>query len=177
LKHAPAPPRRYGQRLELSEDTSPRGATCHCADKTGNISFVPLQIFRVVVLLLRKHRGAAGNGSDTTIKYLRCTTRQRPGTTIYRAGRPSTCSQQENNNSADVQRNKVSTVARNPMVEVSSTCSCDWPYLRGGTEACSNRCYAAQKLGTGLRRPFGGHAGGRGLAGEEQLGRFAVKQT
>jgi hypothetical protein len=78
--------------------TSPRGLSCHRTDKAGNIYSAPLYIRRFVLLLLRKHRSAAGNGLGTsikyqrrttsaatgnglgtTIKYLRRTTRQRPG--------------------------------------------------------------------------------------------------
>jgi hypothetical protein len=40
------------------------------ADKAGNIYHVPLYIYRVDFLLLRQRRGAAGDGLDTTIKYL-----------------------------------------------------------------------------------------------------------
>jgi hypothetical protein len=46
------------------------------ANKAGNTNAnsAPLHILRVVFLLLRKRRGAAGNGLGTTIKYLRRTT-------------------------------------------------------------------------------------------------------
>jgi len=44
--------------------------TCHCTDKAGNIYSVPLNVCRVVLLLLR----AAGNGLGITIKYPRRTT-------------------------------------------------------------------------------------------------------
>jgi hypothetical protein len=46
---------------------------CHCADKAVNIYSFPLQNCRVSLLLLRQHRGVAGNGLGTTIKYLRRT--------------------------------------------------------------------------------------------------------
>jgi hypothetical protein len=59
LKHAPAPPRNYGQRLELVESTSPQCLTCHCTDKAGYIYSAPLHICQVAPLLLRKHRGWA----------------------------------------------------------------------------------------------------------------------
>jgi hypothetical protein len=65
---------KYGRRLELVEGTSPRGFPCHCAELAGKIYSVPLYIFRVVLLLLRQFRGAAGNGLGTTTKYLRRTT-------------------------------------------------------------------------------------------------------
>jgi hypothetical protein len=52
LKHGSAPPRSFGQRLELVEGTSPRGLTYHCTNKAGNICSVPLYICRVVLLLL-----------------------------------------------------------------------------------------------------------------------------
>jgi hypothetical protein len=64
-KHSPAvarPPRSYGQRLELAEDTSPRGLPCHCIDKASDINYVPLNICRVILLLLRHRRVAAGLG-------------------------------------------------------------------------------------------------------------------
>jgi hypothetical protein len=41
------------------------------ASATVNIGSVPLFICRVVYLLLRQRRGAAGDGLGTTIKYLR----------------------------------------------------------------------------------------------------------
>jgi hypothetical protein len=47
LKHAPAPPRCYGQRLELAEGISPRAIPYHATDKAGNIYYVPLCIYRV----------------------------------------------------------------------------------------------------------------------------------
>jgi hypothetical protein len=85
LKHARAPPRCYGQRHKLVERESPRGLPRHCADKAGNIFSifsVPLRNCRVVIPLLRQHRGDGGSslgttarclgaGLGTTIKYLR----------------------------------------------------------------------------------------------------------
>jgi hypothetical protein len=59
LKHAPAPPRNYGQRLELVESTSPQCLTCQSTDKAGYIYSAPLHICQVAPLLLRKHRGWA----------------------------------------------------------------------------------------------------------------------
>jgi hypothetical protein len=53
-----APAAKLRPRLELVEGTSPRGLTCHCTDKAGNIYSVPLQICRVALLLLRQRRGA-----------------------------------------------------------------------------------------------------------------------
>ena len=79
LKHVTAPPRNYGQRLELAEGTSPRGLPCHCTDKAGNMYSAPLYICRVVFLLLRQRCGAAGNGLGTTAKYLRRTTSDAAG--------------------------------------------------------------------------------------------------
>jgi hypothetical protein len=52
LKDAPAPPRIYGQRLELDEGTSPRGLPCHCTDKAGSIYSTPQYICRVALFLL-----------------------------------------------------------------------------------------------------------------------------
>jgi hypothetical protein len=69
-----APPRNYGQRLGVIEGTSPRELPCHCTDKAGNICPVPLHIQRAVLLLLRRRRGASGNGLGTSAKYLRQTT-------------------------------------------------------------------------------------------------------
>ena len=74
MKDAPARPRSYGQRLELIEGTSPRGLTCHCAYETGKICSLPLFVCRVVLLLLRQRRGAAGSDLGTTTKHLRQTT-------------------------------------------------------------------------------------------------------
>jgi hypothetical protein len=71
LKDTPAPPRSYGRRLKLAEGTSPRGLTCYCTDKAGNICSSPQQICQVVLLLLRQRHGAAGSGLGTTIKFLR----------------------------------------------------------------------------------------------------------
>jgi hypothetical protein len=62
LKHASAPLRSFGQRLEIAEGTSPRRLNCHCPHKAGNIYSIPLHICRVVLLLLRQCRGAAGLG-------------------------------------------------------------------------------------------------------------------
>jgi hypothetical protein len=73
LKDALAPPRSFYQRFELVEGTSPRGLPCQCTDKAGNIYSVPVYIFRVVLLLLRQRRGAAGRSLRITIKYLRRT--------------------------------------------------------------------------------------------------------
>jgi hypothetical protein len=69
-----APPRSKGLRLELADGFSLRGLPCHCADEDGNIYSASLQICRVVLLLLRQRRGAAGNGLGTTITPLRRTT-------------------------------------------------------------------------------------------------------
>jgi hypothetical protein len=74
VDRASAPPQSYSQRLKLVEGTSPRGLSYSCADKAGNIYSVPLHICRVVLLLLRQRRGAAGSGLGATIKYLRRTT-------------------------------------------------------------------------------------------------------
>jgi hypothetical protein len=60
FKHASAPPRSYGQRLELVEGTSPRGLPYHFSDISGNIKSAPLLFCRVVLLLLRQRRGASG---------------------------------------------------------------------------------------------------------------------
>jgi hypothetical protein len=60
-KHASVlerPPQSYGQRLELTEGSSPRGLTCHYTDKAGYIYSAPLYNCRVVLLLLRQRRGA-----------------------------------------------------------------------------------------------------------------------
>jgi hypothetical protein len=46
------PAQSYGQRPELVEITSPRGITCHCTGKAGNISSVLLYIYRVALLSL-----------------------------------------------------------------------------------------------------------------------------
>jgi hypothetical protein len=46
------------RKAVLAEGTSPRGLTCHCADKAGYIYYAPLHICRVVLLLLRQRRGA-----------------------------------------------------------------------------------------------------------------------
>jgi hypothetical protein len=43
LKQAPAPPRSYGQPLELVKDTPPRGLPFHNTDKAVNIYSVPPQ--------------------------------------------------------------------------------------------------------------------------------------
>jgi hypothetical protein len=53
---------------------TPLGPFVCGANKAGIIYSVPLNICRVVLLLLRQCRGAAGNGLRTTIKYLRRTT-------------------------------------------------------------------------------------------------------
>jgi hypothetical protein len=66
----------------LAEGTSPRGLTFFCTDKAGNIFFPPLCICRVVLRLLRKHRGVVGNGLGTTINYLRGAAGIGLGTTI-----------------------------------------------------------------------------------------------
>ena len=52
------PPHSYGHRQKLVKGTSPRGLTCHCADKAGYIYFSSLHICRGVLLLLRQRRGA-----------------------------------------------------------------------------------------------------------------------
>jgi hypothetical protein len=60
-KHASVverPPQSYGQRLKLAEGASARGLTCHCANKAGYMYSYPLNILRVVLLLLRQRRGA-----------------------------------------------------------------------------------------------------------------------
>jgi hypothetical protein len=62
LKHVSAPPRSYGQRLELAEGTSPQKVTYHCLNTTGSIYYIPLCICRVPFFLLRQRRGAAGLG-------------------------------------------------------------------------------------------------------------------
>jgi hypothetical protein len=49
------------------DDAHPDNSTL----QTGKIYSVPLGICRVVLLLLRQRRGAAGNDLGTTIKYLR----------------------------------------------------------------------------------------------------------
>jgi hypothetical protein len=74
LPRGSSPPRSYGQRLELSEGTSPRGLPCYCTDKAGNIYSVPLCICRVDLLMQGQRRGTPGNGLSTTIKYLRLKT-------------------------------------------------------------------------------------------------------
>jgi hypothetical protein len=51
-----------GQRLELAEGTPPRGLTYHCPLKAGNFYSSPLNICLVVLLLLRKRRGATALG-------------------------------------------------------------------------------------------------------------------
>jgi hypothetical protein len=68
--HASAPPRSYGQRLELAEGASLQEFLCHCTDKAGNSCSAPLQICRIALFLPRQHRDAPGNGLGTTIKYL-----------------------------------------------------------------------------------------------------------
>jgi hypothetical protein len=83
MKHASAPPRSNGQRLELVAGTSPRELHYHCADKAGNISSAPLSICRVLLLLLQQRRGAAGSGLGTTIKYLRRKGRLACGINIF----------------------------------------------------------------------------------------------
>jgi hypothetical protein len=45
----------------------------HCKNKAGNIYSALLDIYRVVLLLLRLRHGAAGNGLGATAKYLRRT--------------------------------------------------------------------------------------------------------
>jgi hypothetical protein len=82
LKHAPAPPRSYGQRLEHVESTSPRGKPCHGADKAGYIDSAPLYTCRVALTLTRQRRGSAGNALGTTIKYLRRTTSGAAGSSL-----------------------------------------------------------------------------------------------
>jgi hypothetical protein len=39
-----------------------------CADKAGDVYFVSLRIYRVVLLLLRQRRGAGGSSPGATIK-------------------------------------------------------------------------------------------------------------
>jgi hypothetical protein len=82
----PRPARSYDQRPELVEVTSPRWVPCHCIEKAGNLYSASLYICRVVLLLLRQRRCAAGNGLGTAIKYLRRKTSSAagsgPGTSI-----------------------------------------------------------------------------------------------
>jgi hypothetical protein len=59
---APAPPRSYGQRHQLVAGTSPRGKTCHSSHNVCFVYSAPLKICRVVLLLPRQRRGAAGLG-------------------------------------------------------------------------------------------------------------------
>jgi hypothetical protein len=84
LKHAPAPPWSHGQRPELVRSTSPRWLPYHCAEKAGNIYSASLYICRVVLLLLRHRRGAAGYGLGATIKCLRQATSGAAGNELGR---------------------------------------------------------------------------------------------
>ena len=79
MKQASAPPRSYGQRVELAEGVLSRGLPCHCSGKAGNVYSVPVHIYRVLFLLLRQRRSAAGRSLNTTIKYLRCSTSDSDG--------------------------------------------------------------------------------------------------
>jgi hypothetical protein len=94
LKRASSPPWSYGQRLELAESTLPRGLAFHCTVETGDIYTAPLNIYRVLHLLLRQRRGAAGSGLGTTMKYLRRTTSRAEGSylaTTVKYLRQATC--------------------------------------------------------------------------------------
>jgi hypothetical protein len=62
LRRASAPPRSYGQRLEIALGTLPRGLIYNCVHKAGHMYYASLRIFRVVLLLQRRRRGAAGLG-------------------------------------------------------------------------------------------------------------------
>jgi hypothetical protein len=55
---------------------------CHYSDKAGNICSVPLRICRVVLLLLRQRRGAAGRSLGATAKYRRRTTSGATGSSL-----------------------------------------------------------------------------------------------
>jgi hypothetical protein len=86
LKRASAPPRSYGQRLELAEGILPRGSTCPCTVRAGIFSLFRCKSAEFFSILLRQRCGAAGSSLGTTTMHLRRATAWAP--------RPSTCDAQ-----------------------------------------------------------------------------------
>jgi hypothetical protein len=61
---------RLAKAGNCHNDAHPDNSKIH----TGKIHSVPLHIYRIILLLLRERRGAAGNDLGTAIKYLQQTT-------------------------------------------------------------------------------------------------------
>jgi hypothetical protein len=93
LRHEPAPPRSYGQRLELAEGILPRGLPHHCADKA-----VIFTLFRC---------------TPTELPFSCCGSVATPRAPAW-ATRPSTCDAQRGNRRAP--QSSVARLSRMPIL-------------------------------------------------------------